>query len=739
MAMTLSKIKDIDEKEAELKLLTTINQVKNFLSTHVTFPLNFSGDRKGFSGTVLDKEHYTEIISMNARLADDDRLLVEMGLSRIDENTVVFLKALLKELTLLGDKVPALVTESDLVAVEMRIGMEALGPTRIALINTTIEQIKLFSRFIRESVGNSSSDLAKKYEQVKSFLSPVHPLDKDPGGIIGRMAREIGDMLDAGISVAICCDTILFTDFFLAVIARELMNRRISSLGKYKDAMLPIKNLLEILSKAPGYVCIQSIALSFGSNPYDRAEEIDALMSLLTMERKAMIFAGSQSEHSSVLGSGQGRQPNPLRPVIVRINEEEIGWDAVMSFALYRELKYHGPVEQPRLAEIENILDDITRNNRLRFADAGQAVPLISALLRDEETDPGEFLGLLSSQKESFRGIKRVNTQRRNPDLQELLYNALVRGDIMKYIRSRLVGQENAIELTIKRLQRMIRFSSTGKPLQLLFQGIPGVGKSELSKCLADYLQIPIVSISAASSTSLHEAKSMLLGSGRGYVQSYLPGKLEVVAKTSPGCVLEVADLDHAPPEVRGFYADTFLDILQEGVIQTAIGEVVSAVNLIIIFTINLPGGMDSQVLKGLGFNSELQYGEVVSRTEKEVKKMFSGAFARRIGAPIVFRPFTIPEKEGIIEMAIKTKLLTCVENMGLVPREVSIKAGTGSELLSSFLMVDNTLGATRIYDVVEELVDHALPVDFESMYNLSTSKSINVSTDSGNKLNIII
>ena len=737
--MTLSKVKDSHVRDAEVKLLTTINQVKNFVSTHVTFPLNFSGDRKGFSGTVLDKEHYTEIISVNARLSGDDRLLVEMGLARIDDNTVVEMKTLLKELTLLGEKVPALVKENNLVAVEMRIGMEALGPTRIALINTTIEQIKLFSRFIRESVGNSSPDLAKQYEPVKSFLSPVHPLEKGPGETVGRMAREIGDMLDAGISVAICCDTILFTDFVLAAIASELRERRINSLGKYKDAMLPIKNLLEILAKAPGYVCVQSIALSFGTNPYDRAEEADALMSLLTMERRALVFAGSQSEHSSVLGSGQGKHPDPLRPVIVRIKEEEIGWDAVLSFALYRELKYHGPVEQPRLTEIENILEDITRNNMLRYADAGQAVPLISALLRDEETDPAKFLGLLRSQKESFRGIKKVNTQRRNPDLQKQLYNALVRGDIMNYIRSRLVGQENAIELTINRLQRMIRFSSTGKPLQLLFQGIPGVGKSELCKCLADYLQIPLVSISAASSTSLHEAKSMLLGSGRGYVQSYLPGKLEVVAKTSPGCILEVADLDHAPPEVRGCYADTFLDIFQEGSIHTAIGEVVSAVNLIIIFTINLPGGMDSQVLRGLGFNSELQYGEIVSRTEKEIKKMFSGAFARRIGTPIVFRPFTIPEKEGIIEMAIKTKLLTCVENLGLAPREVSIHPGTGSELLGSLSMVDNTLGASRIYDVVEELVDQALPVDFESMYNASISKPIEVSIDSRNEVNITL
>jgi hypothetical protein len=89
--------------------------------------------------------------------------------------------------------------------------------------------------------------------------------------------------------------------------------------------------------------------------------------------------------------------------------------------------------------------------------------------------------------------------------------------------------------------------------------------------------------------------------------------------------------------------------------------------------------------------------------------------------------------------MAIRIKLLTCVENMGLAPREISIKTGTGGVLLDSLSLIDNTLGASRIYDVVEELLDHALPENFVSAYNASIRKTVKVSTGLKNELNIII
>ena len=83
--MTLNKVEDIHEREAEIRLLTSISQIRNLFSPHVSFPLNFNGDRKGFSGAILDKEKYTEILSLNARLAEEHTLLVEIGIARIDD------------------------------------------------------------------------------------------------------------------------------------------------------------------------------------------------------------------------------------------------------------------------------------------------------------------------------------------------------------------------------------------------------------------------------------------------------------------------------------------------------------------------------------------------------------------------------------------------------------------------------------------------------------------------------
>jgi len=272
----------------------------------------------------------------------------------------------------------------------------------------------------------------------------------------------------------------------------------------------------------------------------------------------------------------------------------------------------------------------------------------------------------------------------------------------------------------------------------MILQGISGVGKSAFSLCVGDHFNIPHVSIDTASLQSHHEASSLLLGSGRGIVQSYMPGKLETMAKHHEGCVVEIADLDHCEPSVRGFIADLFLHILDDGYAQTATGETISCANLIFIFTINLPGGKDESVLKGLGFNSELSANDILNRTLKEIKGMFSGAFVSRVGNPILFKPFSPDEKALIFEMALGKSFRISLQNIKSEIIEVHIPSGIGQMMLPQIELLDQGLGARGIYDMARETVTALVSEHFEKMIN-TTEKAMTIKMDTSDQLIINI
>ena len=98
------------------------------------------------------------------------------------------------------------------------------------------------------------------------------------------------------------------------------------------------------------------------------------------------------------------------------------------------------------------------------------------------------------------------------------------------------------------------------------------------------------------------EASAQLLGSGRGIVGSYRAGRLEEAAHHHGGVLVEVSDIDHAPPGVRSFLADLFLQVLETGEAQSGAGAIFSCASVVFAFTLNLPGGGDEAVRRRLGF-----------------------------------------------------------------------------------------------------------------------------------------
>ncbi len=695
----------------ETDVITTLNQLKSLFETYFPYKLLLTVGRKGFEGSHADISNGKGILSVEAFICEDNlNLKVNLGLVKGIANTMISAQTVIDYLTSLGEKASLVKMDGDLTGVSVRIRLEPLTVTRISLLKSTIETVIDLAEYLQgvATEKNKHILLDEKYKEIRSVVDPVFPVtfhELAEDSIICRKVIEVIRLLESGLCVALSCDSVILTDFFLVILADKLQKRIIDSIGRVKD-ILPVKSVLELNKKTPGYLGLPSICLGFGS-PYDRADEVDLFMSVISKE-KAVFFYGKHAEHEAIFGSGQGKIADPTKPCIIRLHAGEIERDQIINFILHQEASLPG-VDSSRVELVRRRLKQFFKEEAAQNIQIDLLRPMIKSMLRYNE-DPCEILKLIDSKKESFRGLGKSQIAHRADYIQQKLIEGIEKGNLQKFAASKLIGQEKAIELAIIRLWKEVLTRPLNQPLRLLFQGVAGVGKSELSQLIAEYLGVAFYSIDAASFTDIHQASSMLLGSGRGIVQSYLPGKFEQICNSGPVC-LEVADLDHAPVSTRNYLADLFLSILETGFVQTATGSKIDCTSLIIFFTINLPGGMDEQVTKALGFNNKLSYDDILRRTTKEIKKMFSGAFVSRIGEPILFKPFTFEEQGLILEMAIRKKINICLANIGLAStsREIFIEEGTGLKLLQNRPSLDDSLGARVLYDFSGELVTRAV------------------------------
>jgi ATP-dependent Clp protease ATP-binding subunit ClpA len=294
----------------------------------------------------------------------------------------------------------------------------------------------------------------------------------------------------------------------------------------------------------------------------------------------------------------------------------------------------------------------------------------------------GEFVNNLTICSETLGGIPVQASGMRLSQVTENFSSRLTSPDMLRFFKEHLVGQDHALDLLSKRLSTEALTRSLSQPLRYCAQGTPGNGKSESAMLLARYLGIPYVNIDAASIPNIHTASTQFFGSARGLVGSYRAGRLEEIAREHRGAVVEISDLDHALPNVRGPMADLFLQILESGQAQAANGARFSCANLIFAFTINLPGGKDHAVRKQFGFGAGLDEDEVKIKVNRAIGELFSSAFLSRIGEPILFAELDEMALATVIERATVQALDSAMERLGFVGCSISIKPETGLALL---------------------------------------------------------
>ncbi len=217
-------------------------------------------------------------------------------------------------------------------------------------------------------------------------------------------------------------------------------------------------------------------------------------------------------------------------------------------------------------------------------------------------------------------------------------------------LKNRVVGQDQAIERVAHVLRRArAGISDPHRPIgSFIFLGPTGVGKTELTKALAQFMfndDKALIRVDMSEYMERH-AVSKLVGSPPGYVGYEEAGQLTEAVRHKPYSVVLFDEIEKAHPEVFNI----LLQVLDDGVLTDGKGRKVNFKNTIIIMTSNI-GSQFIQKMESIGFhnNSEkAEYGQMKDKVEGALKDHFKPEFLNRIDEVVVF---DILSKEAIKEI----------------------------------------------------------------------------------------
>ena len=236
-------------------------------------------------------------------------------------------------------------------------------------------------------------------------------------------------------------------------------------------------------------------------------------------------------------------------------------------------------------------------------------------------------------------------------------------------LHERVVGQDEAVKAVSKAIRRgRVGFNAQGRPIgSFLFLGPTGVGKTELSKALAEAVfgnEASMIRVDMSEYMEKHSVSKMI-GSPPGYVGHEEGGQLSEKVRKNPYSVILFDEIEKAHPDVF----NVLLQVLDDGRITDSQGRLVSFKNTIIIMTSNA-GAQKITTPKKLGFkaeeNKEADYQLMKDGVMAEVKRIFKPEFLNRIDETIVFHTLSEEELKKIVKIMVKDLAERAKEQMGL-------------------------------------------------------------------------
>ena len=276
-----------------------------------------------------------------------------------------------------------------------------------------------------------------------------------------------------------------------------------------------------------------------------------------------------------------------------------------------------------------------------------------------------------------------------------------------KTLHKRVIGQEEAVSAVAKAVRRgRVGLKDPNRPIgSFLFLGPTGVGKTEISKALAEAVfgnEQAMIRVDMSEYMEKHSVSKMV-GSPPGYVGYDEGGQLREKVRRNPYSVVLFDEIEKAHPDVFNI----LLQVLDDGHITDAQGRKVDFKNTIIIMTSNA-GAQSIVSPKHLGFGSQddekQNYEYMKQGVMEEVRRIFKPEFLNRIDETIVFHALTKEDMKQIVTLLAKTLVERCRTQMEI---ELHIRDSVKAYIVET--AYDPKYGARPLRRMIQSKIEDAL------------------------------
>ena len=274
-------------------------------------------------------------------------------------------------------------------------------------------------------------------------------------------------------------------------------------------------------------------------------------------------------------------------------------------------------------------------------------------------------------------------------------------------LHKRVIGQEDAVKAVAKAIRRgRVGLQDPNRPIgSFLFLGPTGVGKTELSKALAEAMfgdENALIRVDMSEYMEGHSVSKMI-GSPPGYVGFDDGGQLSEKVRRHPYSVILFDEIEKAHPDIF----NVLLQVLDDGHITDSKGRKVSFKNTILIMTSNVGAQriVDPKKLGfGAGADEKRDYEDMKSGVMEEVKRLFKPEFINRIDEIMVFHTLNEKEMMDIVTLLSQNLAKRCKAQMDI---NLTISPAVKKYLVSKHS--DAKMGARPLKRAIQQTIEDAM------------------------------